>query len=68
MQLTTISELAEQIGCPRHRITYALRVRGIEPERRIGSTDVYGEAAVELVLQALELTVSDRVNPPEIYS
>ena len=62
MQLT-ITDISEELGIKRHRVAYALRTRGVEPERRIGSTDVYAEEAVELVLEALADNMLGRTNP-----
>ena len=63
MQLTTISELAIRLEIPRHRISYAVRALGISPERMIGSTNVFSEAAVQRVLDALADDMIGRTTP-----
>lgn len=69
MQLKTITELSSETGLARHRISYALRTQGIEPERRIGNTNVFSEVAVQRVLEALADNMLGRTSPmPEVMA
>lgn len=65
MQLT-ITELAEELGCKRHRVKYAVRSQGIQPVRVIGSTKIFSEEVAVLLRQVLAPDESDRVNTPEV--
>ena len=53
--LWTLSDLAETLGTPRHRLSYAVRSRQIRPAARVGHTDLFDrEAAARVELAVAE--------------
>jgi hypothetical protein len=45
----TIGAIARELGEPIHRVQYAIRTRGIEPECVAGNIRVFGDDAIERV-------------------
>ena len=49
----TLGAIARELGKPIHRIEYAIRTRGIEPEAVAGRIRLYDEDIVERVAEIL---------------
>jgi hypothetical protein len=45
----TIGAIARELGEPIHRVQYAIRTRGIEPECLAGNIRVFGDDTIERV-------------------
>lgn len=45
----TVSQIAETLNQPRHRIKYVIMSRGIKPEHRYGSTAVYSFQTAQFI-------------------
>jgi hypothetical protein len=49
----TIGAIARELGEPIHRVDYAVRTRGIEPEAIAGNIRVFPPEAVERIAEVL---------------
>jgi hypothetical protein len=59
----TIGAIARELGEPVHRVQYAVKTRGIEPEYMAGNLRVFGLDAVDRIADVLRQI--DRQSPLE---
>ena len=59
-ELQTISDIADSLGVPRHRVAYAVRTRGIEPTTRVKHYRLFDQDAVETIRAELAQIADER--------
>lgn len=46
-ELLSVSEIAEKLGCPQHRVQYLVMSRRIDPVRRVGGCRLFAADVIE---------------------
>jgi len=53
-ELLSVSEIAEKLGCPQHKVQYLVMSRRIDPVRRVGGCRLFAADVVEKLRQEIE--------------
>ncbi len=59
-ELQTISDIADDLGVPRHRIAYVVQTRGIEPTMRVKHYRLFDQGAVATIKAELAQIGAER--------
>ena len=59
-ELQTISDIADDLGVPRHRVAYIVQTRGIEPAMRVKHYRLFDQTAIETIRAELAQIADER--------